>query len=289
MVLGEIAALAAIAKAAKQGYDAVKKLQPEYGRFWKAFERELKPRSMDIPWARIESLRLSPEFIGEACGLIRGDWEKRKAMRKRVVALVVRPEKGQFEEGEIVELVMKAADASAVKAISDDRYVTVQQGQMIQGQLAELAAEFEKMQELIREVGKPLGGDAAALREPLQPRRDDGGWALSTAELKLRGILGEDPGIGAALESICPDLDETSHVPDFAVRDEEGTNWLIEVKSDASLQRPEVRRQVRALADLTTRAADDMSGDWRFMVLTPSNLADSTSWSDIRASARDLL
>jgi hypothetical protein len=301
-MIGEVAAGWKLLAAAKEGFDALRKLQPEYGHFWKKFEAELKPEARDLPWARLESLRVDPEFCGQACGLIRGDTKKRRQMRGRIEALATPPEGGRYDASEIVERVMRAADDSAVAAAKEDRDVTAQRGRLIEGEIRELREEVADLRELLVKLqpAPPTGGAQAQLEtdrlhehlayDRLQlpePARNRERQLASRAEMKLQRILERDPDVQAALPSAQLRDGDRRYIPDFAVRDSEGINWFVEVKGDQALQ-GFAGKQLRRLADLTQKAGLELPGEWRFALVTPSCLAGSTSWAEVLARAPEI-
>jgi hypothetical protein len=302
-MIGEVAAGWKLLAAAKQGFDALKKLQPEYGRFWKKFEAELKPEARDLPWTRLESLRVDPEFCGQACGLIRGDSQKRKQMRDRIRTLAVPPPGGRYDADEIVERVMRAANDSAVAAAKEDREVTAQRSHLLEGEIRELREEVGELRELLVKLQPtpPTTGDAQAQSqtrrppeelayESLQlpvPARNRERTLASRVEKKLQRILNRDPGVQEVLPSIKLRDGDRRYIPDFAIRNSQGVNWFVEVKGDHALQGA-AGKQLRRLAELTQRAGQQLPGDWRFAVVTPSSLVGATSWSEVLANGAEL-
>jgi hypothetical protein len=306
--LGEIATAAKIASVAAKGFSALRRLQPEYAKFWKSFKAELEPQGRDLPWDRLEQLRLDPEFVGEACGLIRGDNQKRKAMRKHIATLAEPPEGSRYDSDEIVEVVMRAADKSAVKAARDDRDVAAQRGRLIEGQITDLHQalldEFQEFREwrnrLPEEMEKQIerGIEERLERRPLRtrpalPPKDRGSQSPQTephpkqpgktqrAEIELGRILQSDPDVVASLESTSLPSDKLGYRPDFVVKDRRGTNWVIEVKGESALRLPNVQEHVQTLAILTTEANHALPEDWRFAVVTPTDLSTAHTWGDV--------
>src|SRR3954452_17052352 len=164
-MLTEVAAGWKLLAAAKEGFDALKKLQPEYARFWKRFEAQLKPEARDLPWSRLELLRVDPEFCGQACGLIRGDPEKRKQTRARIETLATPPEGGRYNADEIAQRGMRAAEGNAVAAAKEDRDVTAKRGCLIEGEVRELRKEVAEMRDLLLKLQPtpPVGDEQAQL------------------------------------------------------------------------------------------------------------------------------
>lgn len=293
-MLGEIATTAKIASAAAKGLEALKRLQPEYAKFWKSFAKALKPQSRDLPWERLEQLRLDPEFVGEACGFIRGDHEKRKAMRRRVAALAKPPRGGRYDSDEIVEVVMRAADDAAVDAAGDDRDVTAQRQRLLEGQFLEVIDQMNRIEQGQERIEERLDGRPLRARTATEPLPWDGGRPPSgtkpdhkhpsearRAEIELGQILESDPEVAAALESPSLPSDKLGYRPDFVVKDREGVNWVVEVKSESALRLPSVRKQVLGLATLTGQAAQALPEDWRFALVTPATLESAKSWTDV--------
>jgi hypothetical protein len=284
-MLGEIAAAAKIAVAAGQGFAALKKLQPEYGRFWKKFEAGLKPEERDIPWDHLKALRVDPDFVGAACGLIRGDHDARRRFRARVVELADPPEGGRYDAGEVVERVMRVADESAVAAAKDDRDVTARGTRLLEGRLDELernmGAEIRELREaMIAREPPPVAAP------PESPRRLRGGPPRpdSKAEAQLGRFLDHDPTIQDWTQGAILSGGSRAYRPDFVVRDHNGVNWFVELKGDHLAD----RRQAQALKELVERAAGEVAANWRFVLVTPTMVEASKSWSELVARAEDV-
>jgi hypothetical protein len=281
-MLGEIASAAKIAGAAAQGFAALQRLQPEYGKFWKKFESELKPEERDIPWDKLAMLRVDPEFVGSACGYIRGDRASRKKLRKRIVELAEPPVGGRYDQDEIVERVMRAADESAVAAAKDDRDVAAQRGRLLEARVDEMEENLSRQLSELQE--------AMAAIQPERPRRPGGGTrsalgdphaALLESTRKLVRLLDQDPNVQVWGEQAKLRIGGFGYRPDFVVRDRNGVNWFVELKSDAWLDRPEMRRQAHEVANLVQTASQGLGHEWRFLLLTPVCVNTAESWSEL--------
>lgn len=310
MVADAISLTKIAAVIAKEGYKGLKRLRPEYAVFWKTFEAKLKPRARDVPWDRLKELRLDFEFVGEAVGLMRGEVAKRKAMRKRVAKLAQPPEGSEYDSDEIVEIVMKAAEEAAVKAIRDDRGVTAMQGKMTRGQIEENQREIlEKLAGLealmLKQGAQPgrladagpltPGNGGRAHKEARAPRKSARSGAGPTArrevreaETELKGILDTDPGVEAAIERAALPTGEFAYRPDFLVKDQSGINWLVALEAEPVLKDPDARSGARRYAALATAAARSLPEDWRFAVVTPGDLTAADSWADVVVSSKEL-
>ena len=281
-MLGEIASAAKIAATAARGFAALQRLQPEFGRFWKKFESEMKPEARDIPWDRLEMLRVDPEFVGAACGYIRGDRAGRKKLRERIVELAEPPAGGRYDQDEIVERVMRAADESAVAAARDDRDVAAQRGRLLEDRIDEVE---ENLSRQLRELQATMTGI-----QPERRRRPGGGTrsalggsgtALLDAARKLGRLLKRDPDVQAWAEGPKLRADGVGYQPDFVVRDRDGVNWFIELKSDAALGRSAMRSQLQEIAHLVQHASQDLGAEWRFLLLTPAQVEAAESWNEV--------
>ncbi len=298
MPLGEIATVAKIASVAVKGFEALKRLQPEYAKFWKSFERALKPQRRDLPWERLAQLRLDPEFVGEACGFIRGDYEKRKAMRRRVVALAKQPQDGRYDSDEIVEVVMRAADDAAVEAAGNDRDVTAQRQRLLEGQFREVIDKMNRIEQGQKRIEERLKEQPLRARTSPPPRGQGMAFPRTKpgrippeeprrAEIELGRILESDPEVAVSLQSLSLPSDRLGYRPDFVVKDRQGTNWVIEVKEEPALRLPNVQKHVRRLATLTTEVDQTLSEDWRFAVVTPGDLSAAQTWGEVLAHSEE--
>jgi hypothetical protein len=285
-MLGEIASAAKIAGAAAQGFAALQRLQPEFGKFWKKFESELKPEERDIPWDRLAMLRVDPEFVGAACGYVRGDHAGRKKLRKRIVELAEPPMGGRYDQDEIVEKVMRAADESAVAAAKDDRDVAAQRGRLLESRIDEvehnLSRQLSELQKAMTAIqperrGRPEGGTRGA---PSDPRA-----TIREAARKLGRLLRQDPNVQAWAEQPKVRTGGVGYRPDFVVRDRNGTNWFVELKSDVWLGRPDMRSQAHEVAKLVQLASRGLDADWRFVLLTPDHVNTAESWNEVLTSS----
>ena len=274
-MLAEIASAAKLAKAAAQGLAALQRLQPEYGKFWKKFEAGIKPEARDLPWDRLKALRLDPEFVGAACGLIRGNHDDRKRMRNRVVEMADPPEGGRYDADEIVERVMRVADESAVAAARDDRDVTAQRGRLLEGRIDEveqnLSAQLRELQEAMAALQPPPVAKRSRQFRGVPERFD------SVAEEKLSHLLDHDPTVQTWTQQPAVSDGGRTYRPDFVVRDGQGVNWFVELKGDHLA----ADNQAVWTAKLVESAAEKVAEDWRFALVTPTMVDGSASWSDL--------
>jgi hypothetical protein len=305
-VLGELATGAKIVQAAAKGFGALKRLQPEYGRFWRNFESRVQPESRDLPWEKIEQLRLDPDFVGAACGLIRGDHEKRKLMRRQIAALATPPEGGRYDAAEIIERVMQAADESAVAAAHDERAVSAQRSRLLEGRLDELEANLDRQFEELRKeltaiqpeprrpkrrpraarprADEPRSGRTAGESAATAPRED-----MRTAEVKLDEILARDDEVVSFLTSADLQMDQPRYRPDFVVSEGTAGNWLVEIKSDSALERMKRQGQLREMGQRVFEASERLSAEWHQLLLTPAQLQAASSWAEVKAVGLDPL
>jgi hypothetical protein len=300
VVIGKIAA--AIAKG---GFEALKKMQPEYGRFWKHFQAELKPLSRDLPWDRLASLQVDPEFVGQATGLIRGDVKKRELMRGRIGELVRElPEGSRYDFNEAVGIVMAAADRAAVKAPHVDRDVTAAEGrrtretfekgnEKVLEALARLESKLaEQEKTAVRPEARPTPAVPAEQREARGPSGPTGGRQLSpesdAAETWLGRILEADPKVESVLNADLLATHRLPYRPDFVLRDDDGVNWMVEVKAPRSLNLPNVRTHVERFSELTDIAGQELDDEWRFALVTPESVAAGDSWSEVLGKSSKL-
>ncbi len=302
VVVGKIAAVIA-----KGGFEALKKMQPEYARFWKYFQGQLKPLSRDLPWDRLASLRVDPEFVGQATGLINGDIKKREAMRGRIGGLVRElPEGSRYDFNEAVGIVMAAADRAAVKAPHEDRDVVAAQGRRTRETVEEgnekVLEALTRMEGMLAEQEKSVAVQPKMKPTPAvpagQPRKVRGpsgptdGRQLSpesdAAETWLGRILEADPKVEGVLDADLLATYRLPYRPDFVLRDDEGVNWMVEVKAPRSLNLPNVRTHVERFSELTGIAGQKLDDEWRFALVTPESVAAGDSWSEVLDKSSEL-
>lgn len=301
VVVGKIAAVIA-----KGGFEALKKMQPEYARFWKHFQGQLKPLSRDLPWDRLASLRVDPEFVGQATGVISGDTKKREAMRERIGGLVRElPEGSRYDFNEAVGIVMAAADRAAVKAPHEDRDVVAAEGKRTRetfeegnqkvlealARMESMLAEQEKI--AVQPETKPApAGPAGPHRKARGPSGPTAERQLSpesdAAETWLGRILEADPKVEGVLDADLLATYRLPYRPDFVLRDDEGVNWMVEVKAPRSLNLPNVRTHVERFSELTDIAGQELDDKWRFALVTPESIAAGDSWSEVLDKSSEL-
>lgn len=298
VVVGKIAAVIA-----KGGFEALKKMRPEYARFWKHFQAQLKPLSRDLPWDRLASLRVDPEFVGQATGLISGDTKKREVMRGRIGELVRElPEGSRYDFNEAVGIVMAAADRAAVKAPHEDRDVAAAEGRRTRETFEEgnekVLEALARMESMLAEQAKiavqPETRPAAAAPagQHRKARGPAAGRQLSpesdAAETWLGRILEADPKVEGVLDADLLATYRLPYRPDFVLRDDEGVNWMVEVKAPRSLNLPNVRTHVERFSELIDTAGRELDDKWRFALVTPESVAAGDSWSEVLDKSSEL-
>ncbi len=120
-VFGLIASIVELARATADAAGFLQSRFPEYGRFFKKFERRLI-RDNDVPWQAIRhGSYLQPDFIGWAVGLVHGDEASRTLLHAHTEKIVRREVQDAALVDDVLARVWFAADEAAVDAAGTDR------------------------------------------------------------------------------------------------------------------------------------------------------------------------
>lgn len=300
---GAVASALQIAEAVSKGFDAVRRLQPEYGIFWRQFEKKLQPKRRDLPWGEIERLRLDPDFIGEASGLIRGVHARREAILERFASIAVPPVGSRYTSEEIAAVLRDAADASAVEAAKSERAVVEQRTSLLAGHLdanqAALLDEFRRLREEIARLSGTvtgLTGEVTDLQAEVSALRRRGGGPADTgaprssgtiqsdAERRLAEILARDPEVVAHVAQPALEVPWAGrrYRPDFVAEDRDGINWLIEVKSGFLIDARAAQAQLDAFNHYVAKAALELDQRWEAILVSAEDLGSIGSWTELK-------
>jgi hypothetical protein len=287
-----------LAIAVRKGFSAVQALRPEYGRFWRTFEKALKPKARDLPWAEVAALQLNPEFIRDVCGLIRGDYRAQHAMSVRFTRLATPPEGSRYSPEEVVGELERAAEASAVRAAKSDRAVIEQRTSLLAGQQeddhAKLMEEFRLLRREVERLAATvadLGGQVDRLEQApaegsLRALRVAEG---SAAERHLAQVLTNDPEIVSFIPQPTWGIawDRRTYRPDFIAQDRNGTHWLMEIKSRRQVNSKTMRDQLSAFDAYVKHAATRLGERWQVILVAADDVHPDSSWSDVKRRATD--
>jgi hypothetical protein len=94
-------------------------LTSNYGVFWRAFSKAVK-NDQNVPWEQIKDLRLQPEFVGIAFGLIDGNDGARDSLKELLAGFEAAPNAYESTE-QVREKLYTAALQAASAAPKDDR------------------------------------------------------------------------------------------------------------------------------------------------------------------------
>ena len=186
-------------------------LQPEYGPFWKEFKKRVKRHSRDVPWDAVNGWWLQPDFISEACWLMRGDRLALAHLRTRFATVAQRlPEGSRYTPAEVAELLERWAREAAQKAMDDRPELgALSLELLLEGKIDELRDELQGPRSTRRELVRwreRFGGRARALRNSDEPGdyfagregvlRDMVAWLADPGPAKRVVALKGQPGSG---------------------------------------------------------------------------------------------
>lgn len=163
--LSAIASAVELTAAAKAGLGAIERLRPGYSRFWKEFEKRLKPQYRDIPWEAIRvKSQFDSDFISLACRLIDGDPSSFSAT-EAYFSFIEPPPGSRLSVAQARDTVVNAAKYAASETAPDFRASERRTVGLLSGEIKQMEARV--LGEISGPSGTSLKGAIDALREKL--------------------------------------------------------------------------------------------------------------------------